>query len=102
MIAAEGEQKASRALREAAETIADSHSALQVSHSVTKKVILLSINISICIFLMMIIDNKSNIQVYKTYRPRVDIDMVVVEEKKYSLNFQGQRNVFSCSYYGNK
>ena len=30
MIAAEGEQKASRALREAAETIADSHSALQV------------------------------------------------------------------------
>lgn len=44
MIAAEGEQKASRALREAAETIADSHSALQVSHSVTKKVILLSIN----------------------------------------------------------
>ena len=39
MIAAEGEQKASRALREAAETIADSHSALQVSHSVTKKLI---------------------------------------------------------------
>ena len=31
VIAAEGEQKASRALREAAETIADSHSALQVS-----------------------------------------------------------------------
>ena len=30
VIAAEGEQKASRALREAAETIADSHSALQV------------------------------------------------------------------------
>ena len=51
---------------------------------------------------MMIIDNKSNIQVYKTYRPRLDIDMVVVEEKKYSLNFQGRRNVFSCSYYGNK
>lgn len=33
VIAAEGEQKASRALREAAETIADSHSALQVSKS---------------------------------------------------------------------
>ena len=33
VIAAEGEQKASRALREAAETIADSHSALQVSSS---------------------------------------------------------------------
>ena len=31
VIAAEGEQKASRALREAAETIAGSHSALQVS-----------------------------------------------------------------------
>ena len=31
VIAAEGEQKASRALREAAETIADSHGALQVS-----------------------------------------------------------------------
>ena len=30
VIAAEGEQKASRALREAAETIADSHGALQV------------------------------------------------------------------------
>ena len=37
MIAAEGEQKASRALREAAETIADSHSALQVSGSVIPK-----------------------------------------------------------------
>ena len=34
VIAAEGEQKASRALREAAETIADSHSALQVCHIV--------------------------------------------------------------------
>ena len=31
VIAAEGEQKASKALREAAETIADSHSALQVN-----------------------------------------------------------------------
>ena len=31
VIAAEGEQKASRALREAAETIADSHGALQVT-----------------------------------------------------------------------
>ena len=31
VIAAEGEQKASRALREAADTIADSHSALQVN-----------------------------------------------------------------------
>ena len=30
VIAAEGEQKASRALKEAAETIADSHGALQV------------------------------------------------------------------------
>ena len=37
MIAAEGEQKASRALREAAETIADSHSALQVRNSVILK-----------------------------------------------------------------
>ena len=34
VIAAEGEQKASRALREAAETIADSHGALQVLLSV--------------------------------------------------------------------
>jgi len=32
VIAAEGEQKASRALREAAETIADSHSALQLRY----------------------------------------------------------------------
>jgi hypothetical protein len=31
VIAAEGEQKASKALREAAETIADSHGALQVT-----------------------------------------------------------------------
>ena len=37
MIAAEGEQKASRALREAAETIADSHSALQVGTFYKKK-----------------------------------------------------------------
>ena len=35
VIAAEGEQKASRALREAAETIADSHSALQVNNLIS-------------------------------------------------------------------
>ena len=34
VIAAEGEQKASRALREAAETIADSHGALQVTTTI--------------------------------------------------------------------
>ncbi len=40
VIAAEGEQKASRALREAADTIADSHSALQVRE--TKQLFLLT------------------------------------------------------------
>ena len=44
VIAAEGEQKASRALREAAETIADSHSALQV-HAILHTFYDMSINI---------------------------------------------------------
>ena len=63
MIAAEGEQKASRALREAAEVIAESPSALQVTVVVVVVVYKLFVLLSIQSFLWNAIEQEVNADV---------------------------------------